>query len=122
MDEFGQCTICNALASFKWQCEADSELAFSEWTDWLACSENCDVGVTTRIRTCTALENGVCPAAGTCDQPATCLYEEKPCQIRKCLTCRNYPYLCDNEANTECVDVTSSDGQITVIINNLLIL
>ena len=115
MDEFGECTICSALAPFKWQCDELSELAFSEWSDWLACSENCDVGVTTRTRTCTSNGNGVCPAPGTCDQPTTCLYEEKACQIKKCVTCANYPDFCDNQVNTECVDVTSSDGQITVI-------
>ena len=44
----------------------------------------------------------------------------------KCITCANQPDLCDNQTNTECVDVTSSDGQITVInlvtitLNNIL--
>ena len=76
---------------------SDDELTFGEWDDWLACSKSCGVGETTRTRTCTALGNGVCPAAGTCDQLSTCLYEEKTCQIQKCITCANQYWMrgCD---------------------------
>jgi len=90
------------------------EFAFSEWGEWLYCSENCGEGVTTRTRTCTALGDVACPAAGSCDQPATCLYEEEPCQIQKCLTCANYENYCDNQVNTDCKDVTLENGETTV--------
>ena len=78
------------------------------------CSENCGVGVTSRTRTCTERGNTTCPADGSCDQPATCLYEEKECQIQKCLTCANYENYCDNQVNTVCIDKILDNGETTV--------
>ena len=87
---------------------------WSDWGPWLYCSENCGEGVTTRSRTCTALGEAACPAAGSCINEANCLFESKPCQIQKCLTCANYENYCDSQVNTECKDITLDNGESSV--------
>ena len=44
----------------------------------------------------------------------TCLYETKPCQIQKCLTCANFPNYCDENINTECKDAVLDNGEVMV--------
>lgn len=84
------------------------EFVFGDWEEWLYCSENCGVGVTTRTRTCTPVGNSTCPTDGPL------VIESKPCQIQKCLTCENYENYCDSLVNTECKDITLENGETTV--------
>ena len=84
------------------------------WSEWLSCSQNCGIGETTRSRTCSSYASEPCPAAGSCVNSETCLFESKPCQIQKCLNCANFENYCDKKINTECKDVVSDNGEVMV--------
>ena len=89
------------------------EFEFGEWV-WLYCSENCGLGEEIGTRTCKQLGEIPCPEPGSCNEEATCVYQTRPCQIQKCLTCENYANYCDNRINTQCVDITLENGETTV--------
>ena len=95
---------CDGPAIITGECGA---FIFGEW-EWLYCSENCGEGVEVGTRTCTPRTEIPCPESG----PE--VYQERPCQIQKCLTCANYANYCDNRINTQCVDVTLDNGEVTV--------
>lgn len=97
--------VCPEKATKKSPC---GNFTWGKWDAWLFCSENCGVGVTTRTRTCTALGDDPCPAEGS-----PLVFESKPCQLQKCLTCENYENYCDNQINTECKDETLDNGETT---------
>ena len=90
------------------------KISFGPWSEWLYCSENCGVGETTRSRTCSKNASELCPAAGSCVNVETCLFETKPCQIQKCLTCANFANYCDKNINTECIDAVLDNGEVMV--------
>merc|ERR1712131_294527 len=94
---------CDGPAIITGECGA---FIFGEW-EWLYCSENCGEGVEVGTRTCTPRTEIPCPESG----PE--VYQERPCQIQKCLTCANYANYCDNRINTQCVDVTLDNGEVT---------
>ena len=89
------------------------EFEFGEWV-WLYCSENCGLGEEIGTRTCKQLGEIPCPEPGSCNEEATCVYQTRPCQIQKCLTCANYANYCDNRINTQCVDIILENGETTV--------
>ena len=96
---------CSGPTSMMADC---GEFVFGDWEEWLYCSENCGIGVTTRTRTCSPVGNSTCPTDGPL------VIESKPCQIQKCLTCENYENYCDSQVNTQCKDITLENGETTV--------
>jgi len=95
---------CSGPTSMMADC---GEFVFGDWEEWLYCSENCGIGVTTRTRTCSPVGNSTCPTDGPL------VIESKPCQIQKCLTCENYENYCDSQVNTQCKDITLENGETT---------
>ena len=95
---------CDGPSTIMAECDT---FIFGPW-EWLYCSKNCGEGVQVGTRTCTALTEVQCP------ERSELVYQERPCQIQKCPTCENYGYLCDDFANTECIDVVQPNGSIMV--------
>ena len=102
---------CNGTAVVSRKCE---NFEFGLWSEWLDCSKNCGIGETARNRTCTAMGSLPCPSAESCDLAEICVYESKSCEIQKCVTCADSKNHCDNQVNTECIDITLDHGEVMV--------